>query len=46
MSIVMSADSAQRLKAQAAESGLHQSDSGLASEFDFAPELQPIWPEV
>lgn len=31
----MSAESAQRLKAQAAESGLHQSDSGLASEFDF-----------
>lgn len=28
----MSAESAQRLKAQAAESGLHQSDSGLASE--------------
>ena len=28
----MSADSSQRLKAQAAESGLHQSDSGLASK--------------
>lgn len=32
ISVVMSAESAQRLKAQAAESGLHQSDSGLASE--------------
>ena len=32
VSITLSADSAQRLKAQAAESGLHQSDSGLASE--------------
>lgn len=32
VSVVMSAESAQRLKAQAAESGLHQSDSGLASE--------------
>ena len=32
VSIVMSADSAQRLRAQAAESGLHQSDSGLASK--------------
>ena len=32
MSVVMSAESAQRLKARAAESGLHQSDSGLASE--------------
>lgn len=34
VSIVMSADSAQRLKAQAAESGLHQSDSGLASKLE------------
>ena len=32
MTITLSADSAQRLKAQAAESGLHQSDSGLASK--------------
>lgn len=30
MTITLSSDSAQRLKAQAAESGLHQSDSGLA----------------
>ena len=32
VTITLSADSAQRLKAQAAESGLHQSDSGLASK--------------
>ena len=32
VSITLSADSARRLKAQAAESGLHQSDSGLASK--------------
>ena len=32
MTITLSSDSAQRLKAQAAESGLHQSDSGLARE--------------
>lgn len=32
MSVVMPAELAQRLKARAAESGLHQSDSGLASE--------------
>ena len=41
MSVVMSAESAQRLKARAAESGLHQSDSGLASESDvqFEPHV-------
>ena len=38
MSVVMSAESAQRLKARAAESGLHQSDSGLASESQWLSE--------
>ena len=38
MSVVMSAESAQSLKARAAESGLHQSDSGLASESQLLSE--------
>ncbi|KAL0045119.1 hypothetical protein WJX82_008943 [Trebouxia sp. C0006] len=39
VTITLSADSAQRLKAQAAESGLHQSDSGLARVLGDNPQI-------